>query len=155
PAHNDGIGPFEQLPKCRGHPPEVVAHLAVLVGIEARRGEVLTDPRAVGVDDLAEQQLGADREDVNAHVARSRTDRPGTRCGPLPGARPARATARWAHRGPATPRSQPPGTARWPSTCRGDAPATRCPGDWRPTGRPTPRARARRRARRAATGTRR
>ena len=30
-------------------------------------GELLADPRRVGVDDLAEQQLGADGEDVTAH----------------------------------------------------------------------------------------
>ena len=30
-------------------------------------GELLADPRRVGVDDLAEQQLGADGDDVAAH----------------------------------------------------------------------------------------
>ena len=29
--------------------------------------ELLADPRRVGVDDLAEQQLGADRDDLTAH----------------------------------------------------------------------------------------
>ena len=39
----------------------------MLVRIDARRGELLADPGAVGVDDLAEQQLGADRKNFTSH----------------------------------------------------------------------------------------
>ena len=41
---------------------------AVLVRVDARRGELLADPRAVRVDDLAEQQLGPDRQDFTSHL---------------------------------------------------------------------------------------
>jgi len=34
----------------------------VLEAVDSRVGELLTDPRAVGVDDLAEEQLGPDRK---------------------------------------------------------------------------------------------
>src|SRR4029077_5116449 len=46
---------------------EVVADLAVLARVDARQRELLADPRAVRVDDLAEQQLGTDGEDVTPH----------------------------------------------------------------------------------------
>ena len=50
----------------------VVADRAVLVGVDARRRELLADPRTVRVDDLAEQQLGTDRENLASHLADSR-----------------------------------------------------------------------------------
>ena len=50
---------------------EVVADLAVLHRVDADRGELLADPARVRVDDLAEQQLGADREDVSSHSSDS------------------------------------------------------------------------------------
>ncbi len=68
-AHDDRVGAFEQLAQALHHALEVVAHLAVLAGVDARRRELLADPRAVGVDDLAEQQLGADGEHVTPHRA--------------------------------------------------------------------------------------
>ena len=48
-------------------PGQVVAHLHLEVRVDARRGQLLADPRRVGVDDLAEQQLGADGDDLTAH----------------------------------------------------------------------------------------
>ena len=36
---------------------------------DAERGQVLTQPLRVGVGDLAEQELGADRHDLDPHVA--------------------------------------------------------------------------------------
>ena len=69
-AHDDRVGAVEQLAQALHHAVEVVADLAVLAGVDARGGELLADPRAVGVDDLAEQQLGADREDVTPHPTR-------------------------------------------------------------------------------------
>ena len=41
--------------------------------VDAGEGELLADPRGVGVDDLAEQQLGADGHDLAAH-GRHRSD---------------------------------------------------------------------------------
>ena len=60
------------------HPAEVVADLAVLHRVDPDRSELLADPRGVGVDDLAEQQLGADREDVSSHSWSPAS--PGARC---------------------------------------------------------------------------
>ena len=42
---------------------------AVLVRVDARRRELLADPGAVRVDDLAEQQLRPDRENLTSHRA--------------------------------------------------------------------------------------
>ena len=67
-AHDHRVGTIEQLADALHHAVEVVAHLAVLVRVDADGGELLADPRAVRVDDLAEQQLGADGEDVTPHV---------------------------------------------------------------------------------------
>ena len=36
------------------------------------RGELLAEPLRVGVGDLAEQQLGADRDDLDPHVSHGR-----------------------------------------------------------------------------------
>ena len=49
------------------HPGQVVADLAVLVAVDAGVGELLADPGAVRVDDLAEDELGADRQDLTPH----------------------------------------------------------------------------------------
>ena len=46
---------------------EVVADLGLEVRVDAGQRELLADPRRVGVDDLAEQQLGADGDDFTAH----------------------------------------------------------------------------------------
>src|SRR5690606_33366910 len=46
---------------------EVVAHDLAVGVVDAGQGQLLADPGRVGVDDLAEQQLGADRHDLTAH----------------------------------------------------------------------------------------
>ncbi len=46
----------------------VVADDPMLVGVDPRRRELLADPGAVAVDDLPQQQLGADREYLTSHV---------------------------------------------------------------------------------------
>ncbi len=66
-ADDHGVGPIQQLLDALHHACEVVAHLAVLARVDPHRGELLTDPGTVRVDDLAEQQLGADGEDVTPH----------------------------------------------------------------------------------------
>ena len=43
-------------------------NMNVLARVDPDRGELLTDPGAVGVDDLTEQQLGSDGEHVTPHV---------------------------------------------------------------------------------------
>ena len=45
----------------------VVAHRLVEVRGHAVGGQVLAQPGGVGVGDLAEQQLGADRHDLDPH----------------------------------------------------------------------------------------
>ena len=45
----------------------VVAHLGLAQVLDAVQGQLLADPRGVRVDDLAEQQLGADGDDLAAH----------------------------------------------------------------------------------------
>src|SRR5439155_1752198 len=56
----------------------VVADHAVLVGVDARRRGLLADPGAVAVDDLAQQELGADRENFASHPGKL-APRPGAR----------------------------------------------------------------------------
>src|SRR4029079_15894512 len=66
-ADDDGVGAAEQLAQALHHAVEVVADLAVLTGVDARHRQLLADPGAVGVDDLAEQEVGADGQDVTPH----------------------------------------------------------------------------------------
>ena len=54
----------------RDDPSLIVADHTVLVGVDAGRGQLLADPRAVRVDDLAEQELGSDRENLTPHFVR-------------------------------------------------------------------------------------
>ena len=51
---------------------EVVADLDLEQRVDAAERQLLADPRRVGVDDLAEQQLGADGQDVTSHGDRLR-----------------------------------------------------------------------------------
>ena len=68
-ADDDGVRAGEQILEGGDHPRQVVADLAVLERVDAHRRELLADPRAVRVDDLAEEQLGADRQNVTPHRA--------------------------------------------------------------------------------------
>ncbi len=74
-AEDQGVGAVHEVLDRGHHASQVVAHLAVLVTLDARRRELLADPGTVGVDDLAEQQLGADRQDLTPHAS------PANRCG--------------------------------------------------------------------------
>ena len=116
---------------ARDHPAEVVADLAVLHRVDADGRELLTDPRGVRVDDLAEQQLGADRQDVSSHswTPASR----GGRCRSPEMIVNATATQRMRElqrvhvlrpAGARTPRPRASGAR--PSTCRAGGPAARC-----------------------------
>ena len=67
-THDHGVAPVEQLAQGLHHPLEVVAYLPVLEAVDSRVGELLTDPRAVGVDDLAEEELGPDRQHLASHA---------------------------------------------------------------------------------------
>ena len=51
------------------HALEVVADLGLKMRVDADERQLLADPARIGVDDLAEQQLGADRDDFAAHDA--------------------------------------------------------------------------------------
>ena len=46
---------------------EVVADLGLEVTVDPRAGELLADPAGIRVDDLAEEQLGSDRQDFSPH----------------------------------------------------------------------------------------
>ena len=66
-AHDQRVGATEEVAHRADHPGLVVTDLAVLERVDPDRGELLADPRAVGVDDLTEQQLRPDREHVRPH----------------------------------------------------------------------------------------
>ena len=54
--------------KCGDDPLVVVAHHRLLVVLEPGVGEAFTDPRRVGVHDLAEQEFGADSKHLDDHA---------------------------------------------------------------------------------------
>ena len=66
-AHDHRIGVRERRTEHRFDATEVVADLHLQQRVDAVGGELLAEPRAVGVDDLTEQQLGADGDDVTPH----------------------------------------------------------------------------------------
>ena len=66
-AHDHRVGLFEGPPQRSHDAVEVVTDLPLGQRVDAVGGELLPDPRRVGVDDLAEQQLGADGDDVTSH----------------------------------------------------------------------------------------
>ena len=68
-AHDDGIGAVERLAERRDDAVVVVADLRLAQVLDAAEGELLADPRRVRVDDLPEQQLGADGDHLTAHRA--------------------------------------------------------------------------------------
>ena len=67
-ADDHGVGLRDQVTQRAHHAREVVADLAVVVGVDARLGQLLADPGTVGVDDLPEEQFGSDGEHVAAHA---------------------------------------------------------------------------------------
>ena len=66
-AHDHRIGRVQGAAQDSHDPTKVVADLHLQQRVDSIGSEVLADPRAVGVDDLPEQQLGADGDDVTAH----------------------------------------------------------------------------------------
>ncbi len=67
-ADEHGVGPLELIAQRGDDAGLVVADRAMLERVDARRRELFPDPRTVRVDDLTEQQLGADREDLTPHL---------------------------------------------------------------------------------------
>ena len=66
-AHDDRVGLVEESAELVDDAADVVADLHLHEGVDAVRGELLTHPGRVRVDDLPEQELGADRQDVATH----------------------------------------------------------------------------------------
>ena len=66
-AHEHGVGAVERLAQRVDDAAEVVAHLHLVAAVDARQGELLADPRRVRVDDLSEQELGADSHHLADH----------------------------------------------------------------------------------------
>ena len=76
-AHEHRVGPVEQVAQSRDDPSLVVADHPVLEGVDPRRRQLLADPGAVRVDDLAEQQLRADGKHLASHRRILARRRPG------------------------------------------------------------------------------
>ncbi len=66
-AEDRGIAPLECQPDAGDDPPEIVADLGLEMRIDPGQSQLLADPGRVAIDDLAEQQLGADGDDLAAH----------------------------------------------------------------------------------------
>src|SRR4029077_4027926 len=67
-AHEDGVGSGEGGPQPVHDAGVVVAHLGLEQAVDAVGGQLLADPGRVRVHDLAEQELGADGQDVATHT---------------------------------------------------------------------------------------
>ena len=67
-AADHRVAAFQGLAQRGFHAREVVADLDLEVRVDTGQGQLLTDPGRVGIDDLAEQQLGADGDDFAAHA---------------------------------------------------------------------------------------
>src|SRR5215212_1192249 len=112
-GQDDRVGPAEGLADGLGDAFGVVPDHGVAQAVPADVGQALADPGGVGVDDLAEQQLGPDPDDLAAH-ARSLADGPRRR-GCYPAGR-ARGSGPWAALTT---------TGRYSPTVTRDAPSTR------------------------------
>ena len=66
-AHDDAVAAGQRRAQGQDDAVVVVAHGLVEVRGHAVGGQVLAQPGGVGVGDLAEQQLGADRHDLDPH----------------------------------------------------------------------------------------
>ena len=66
-AHDDAVAAGQRRAQGQGDAVVVVADGLVEVGGHAVGGQVLAQPGGVGVGDLAQQQLGADRHDLDPH----------------------------------------------------------------------------------------
>ena len=68
-AQDHRIAALERETDRGDDPPEIVADLGLEVRIDAGERQLLADPGRIAVDDLAEQQLGADRDHLATHAA--------------------------------------------------------------------------------------
>ena len=66
-AADHGVAALQRLADAGLDAPEVVADLDLEVGVDAGQRQLLADPGRVAVDDDAEQQLGADGNDLATH----------------------------------------------------------------------------------------
>ena len=66
-AHEHRVGPAERLAERGDDAVVVVTDLRLVVDVDAGEGELLPEPRPVGVDDLPEQQLGPDGDHLADH----------------------------------------------------------------------------------------
>ena len=66
-ADDDAVAAGQRGAEGEHHPVVVVPDRLVEMGADAGGGQVLTQPRRVGVGDLAQQQLGPHRHDLNPH----------------------------------------------------------------------------------------
>ena len=79
-AHDDAVAAGQRRAQGQRDAVVVVPHGLVEVGGNAVGGQVLAQPGGVGVGDLAQQQLGAHRDDLDSHGA---TLRAAGRCSAL------------------------------------------------------------------------
>ena len=66
-AHDDAVAAGQRRAQREHDAVLVVADRLVKMGGHTVRGQVLAQPGGVGVGDLAQQQLGADRHDLDPH----------------------------------------------------------------------------------------
>ena len=95
-ADDDPVAAGQRGAEGQHDPLVVVPHRLVEVGGHADGGQVLPQPLRVGVGDLPEQQLGADRHDLDPHAGQ-----------------PGRPSAGPAAAGPRPPAARRPSTKYW------------------------------------------
>ena len=66
-GQHDDIGPLARARNSSADTPDVVADRSREVDVDTDVGELTTEPRGVSVDDVAEQQFGADRDNLCLH----------------------------------------------------------------------------------------
>ena len=83
-AHDHCVGAVQCAAQRVDEAIEVVAHLGLKERIEPDEGQLLADPAGVSIDDLTQQQLGADRDHFNVHLGNLLKREPSQheRCGP-------------------------------------------------------------------------
>ena len=69
-ADDQRVGASERRSKGEHDAFVVVAHVLMEVRSDAVRRQVLAEPLGVGIGNLAEQQFGADGDDLNSHARR-------------------------------------------------------------------------------------
>ena len=71
-AYDHRVASIDRETQDLDHPIQIVADLGLVVAVDTDEGELLADPRRVRVDDLPEQQFGADRDHFTLHVSSER-----------------------------------------------------------------------------------